>query len=257
MQDFRVPGHGARARGAAAGDGRDAAVRRRERGARSIPGIVQGRAQGQLPRASSPRRMGGDPAARDGSRRPGRTGRACPTRRKLWEHVRATKVVKDEVFQNVGNAPRRWRRAPRRSPRPTTSPSTRTARSARRARSPSTRTASSPSWIGVAGDAHSAQAARATCSRMQAGQRALHLPRRLGLLRPQRPRGRRRRRRAAREGDSAGRCACSGSRAGRARLGPEGTADAARHRGGARRERQRRGVGVGGLHPAIGRRAST
>ena len=58
-------------------------------------------------------------------------------------------------------------------------------------------------------------------------ERALHLPRRLRLLRPQRPRGRRRRRGAARQGGrQAGARAMVARR--RARLGPEGPADADR-----------------------------
>ena len=80
--------------------------------------------------------------------------------------------------------------------------------------------------VGVAGHAQPAQAAGADV-RHAARERALHLLRRLGLLRPQRPRGCRRRRGAARQGDrQAGARAVVARR--RARLGSEGPADADR-----------------------------
>ena len=47
--------------------------------------------------------MGRDQGRRGSSRPPGRNGRGLPEQAKLWEHVRATKVAKDEVTSNVGN----------------------------------------------------------------------------------------------------------------------------------------------------------
>ena len=66
-----------------------------------------------------------------------------PDQAKLWEHVRATKVVKEDATSNVGNVAEAWPRKGRSFVRrPTTSPSTRTARSGRHALLPSSRTAS-------------------------------------------------------------------------------------------------------------------
>ena len=106
--------------------------------------------------------------------------------------------------------PRRWARTARRcSRRPTILPSTPTARSGRPARWPNSRTASSPRGRRRRRRTICASSSR-RCSRMPARERALHLYRGLRLLRPQRPRGRGGRCRAARQGGRASRCACNG-----------------------------------------------
>ena len=105
--------------------------------------------------------------------------------------------------------------------------------------------------VGLAGDPRSAQAARRDV-RDAGGERPLHLFRRLRLLRPQRPRGRGRRRGDAGQGRRpAGAGAVVARR--RARLGSEGPAHADRPARGARRLRHRHGLGIGILHPAADR----
>ena len=184
------------------------------------------------------------------SRPPGRNGRGCPNRRSCSSTCAATKVVEDQVTSNVGDTTSRdgqGRRAQGRR-QPTTSPSIPTARSARPARSPSSRTASSPP-----GRPRRRRTTCASSSREMlaaAGrERALRLSRRLGLLRPQRPRGRGGRRRPAGQG---GRPAGAGAVVARrrARLGAARAADADRSARGAGRRRQRHGLGVGILHSA-------
>ena len=58
------------------------------------PGLRRHRAQGQLPRVVAKNEWAAIRCAERDRRRSGRTGRACPTKAKLWDHVRKTKVVK-------------------------------------------------------------------------------------------------------------------------------------------------------------------
>ena len=137
---LQAAGHAACPRGASRRDRRHARKRRRQRSIKSIPGIVRVVRKGNFLGVVAPTNGPRSRRARDQGHVVGLGG--LPEQAKLWEHVRATKVDKDEVTSK-----RRYRRgasrtAPRNVRRPTTSRSTPTARSARPARSPSSRTAS-------------------------------------------------------------------------------------------------------------------
>ena len=102
MQDFRVPGmlHGAR--GASAGDGRQARKRRR-RLDQGHPGIAKVVRQGNFLAVVAENEW----AAIKGARQLKATWskwEGLPEQAKLYEHVRATKVAKDEVTSKVGNS---------------------------------------------------------------------------------------------------------------------------------------------------------
>ena len=137
-------------------------------------------------------------------------GDGCPTQAKLWEHVRATKVAKDEVTSNVGDSRRRRMAQGAKAAQGDLRfrhPHPRLDRAVLRGGRVQGRQADLV--VGLAGDAQSAQAAAEMFGDARRG-RALHLCRRRRLLRPQRPRGCRGRCRAARQGGAASRCACSG-----------------------------------------------
>ena len=102
MQDFRVPGmlHGRVVRPPAIGAKLESVD---ESSIKDIAGRRQGGARGQFPRRRRDERMGRDHAARDALKATWSKSETLPDQAKLWEHVRATKVVKDEVTSNVGN----------------------------------------------------------------------------------------------------------------------------------------------------------
>ena len=113
-----------------------------------------------------------------------------PEQAKLFEHVRATKVFRDEVTGNVGNTGEAMGKEGVKKLAATydfaihthgsMGPSCAVAEFTRR---------QAHLMVGLAGDPRSAQAARRNV-RDAGRERALHLSRRLRLLRPQRPRGR-------------------------------------------------------------------
>ena len=181
--------------------------------------------------ASLPRTNGPPSRRRSSSRRPGRPGKGCPSKTKLFEHVRASQS-------------RQGRRRPAMSATPPSAMSKDGVKKLSATYDFAIHTHGSigpscavaefkdgklTSLVGVAGDAQSAQAAGEDV-RSAARERALHLRRRLRLLRPQRPR--RRRRRCGAAGESRG---PAGPRAvvarRRAWLGSEGPADADRFAG--------------------------
>ena len=169
-----------------------------------------------------------------------------PDQTKLWEYVRGTKVNKDEELQKIGDAVEALK-----------TPNAKIVNATLRIRDPHARVdrtivcgrrvrrRQADCLVRIAADPPAAQADREDV-RDEARGHSLHLHRGRRLLRSQRARGRRGRRGADREGNrSAGTRAMDA--AGRARLGPEGPADAARLQGGARRQGQRARLAVGSL----------
>ena len=141
IQDFRVPGmlHGRVVRPAAIGATLESVD---DSAGQEHSGHRQGGARGQLPRRRGANEWAAIQAAQ-ALKATWSNSEALPEQAKLCEHVRATKVIKDEVTSNVGDTAEAMAKAGARvSRRPTTSPSTRTARSARPARWPNSRTAS-------------------------------------------------------------------------------------------------------------------
>ena len=141
MQDFRVPGmlHGRVVRPPAIGAKLESVD---EGSVKNIPGIVKVVREGNFLAVVAESEWAAIKGARE-LKATWSKWEGLPEQAKLWEHVRDTKVVKDEVTGNVGNtAEALGKEASRSQSRPTISPSTRTARSGRPARSPSSRTAS-------------------------------------------------------------------------------------------------------------------
>ncbi len=71
---------------------------------RDVPGPGQGGAPGEFPRAWWPRASGAPSRRREKLKASWSNWEGLPEQSKLWEHVRATKVNKDDVTSNVGNA---------------------------------------------------------------------------------------------------------------------------------------------------------
>ena len=155
------------------------------------------------------------------------------------------KLVRDAARPIPASPTRRWStratparragKAPRRSPPAISGRCRATPRSVRPARSPTCSADAATVWTASQGT-HGNRNTFARFLGLPRGEGAADLSRRLRLLRHERPRGRRRRRR-----DPVARGRASGARAmvarGRAWLGPEGPAAAARH---FRRRRRRR-----------------
>ena len=143
MQDFRVPGmlHGRVVRPPAIGAKLESVD---ESSIKDIPGVVKVVREGNFLGVVAESEWAAIKAAQKLKAAWSKWER-LPEQAKLYEHVRATKVVKDEVTSNVGDtAEALGKEGAKKLKPPTTSPSTPTARSARPARSPSSRTASSP-----------------------------------------------------------------------------------------------------------------
>ena len=241
--------HAARPRGAAAGDRRQARKRRR-RLDQEHPRHRQGRARGQFPRRRGAERVGRDQGGATAQGDLVEMGRACPSRPSSTSTCARTKVVQGRGDQQCRQHRRGDGQGGRRrsSPPPTTSPSTPHGSIGPSCAVAEFKDGKLTSWS-ASQATHDLRKQLAQMFAHAGRERALHLSRRLRLLRPQRPRGRRRRRRAARQGGrQAGARAVVARR--RARLGPEGPADADRPARGARRRRQRHGLGVGVLHSA-------
>ena len=102
MQDFKVPGmlHGRVVRPVAIGaklEGVD------DSALKSIPGIVKVVREGNFLGVVASNEWDAIRGAKAPSRRTGRNRKRLPDQAKLWEHVRATKVVKEEDTGNTGN----------------------------------------------------------------------------------------------------------------------------------------------------------
>ena len=176
------------------------------KGIRRIVKVVR---QGNFLGVVAQQRMGRDQGARAASRRPGRSGKACPSRPSSRSMCAPPRSSRTRSPAMSATPRRRWARAAKKlnatydfaiHTHGSIGPSCAVARIQGR---------QADLLVGLAGDPQPAQAAGADV--LDAGRRrALHLSRRLGLLRPQRPRGRRRRCRAARQGGRHSRCACSG-----------------------------------------------
>ncbi len=152
-----------------------------------------------------------------------------PEQAKLYEHVRASKVAKDEVTGNVGNSAEALGQGAKKL-----NATYDFAIHTHGSMGPSCAVAEFKdgkltSWS-ASQATHNLRKQLAKMFSIAARERALHLLRGRGLLRPQRPRGRRRRRRApCQDHGQAGARAVVACR--RARLGPEGPADVDRHAG--------------------------
>ena len=176
-----------------------------------------------------------------------------PDQNKLWEHVRATKVVKDDVTSNVGNTAEAMAKDGAKTVKATYDFAIHMHGSI----GPSCAVAEFKD-----GKLTSWSASQATHNLRKQLAQMLALPaenvrciyhRRLRLLRPQRPRGCGRRRRApGQDGGQAGARAMVAGR--RARLGSEGPADAGRSARGNGWGWQCRRLGIGILHSARRRR---
>ena len=173
--------HAARARGAPAGG-------RRALEASTTPPqdprFRPRRAQRQLPGSGGRQRMGRHPGVDSRSARPGPPGRGCPKSRSSSSTCATQSRPRRSDRRAWATPPTHGEGRREEVRRPTTSPFTRTARSAPRARSPSSRTASSPSGRRRRPPTFCASS-WPRCS-ICAGARALHLCRRRRLLRPQR-----------------------------------------------------------------------
>ena len=248
--------HAARPRGAPAGDRRRSSKASTRARSRTSP--ASSRSCARAISSASSRRANGRAikAARDSSRRPGRNGKACPSRRSSTSTCARPRSPRTRSPAMSATPPRRWPRTASRSSRATYDFAIHTHGSI----GPSCAVAEFKdgkltSWS-ASQATHNLRKQLAEMFAHAGRERALHLSRGLRLLRPQRPRGRRRRRRAARQGGrQAGARAMVARR--RARLGPEGPADADRpaRRAGRRRQRDRLGIGV--LHSAADARAAS
>ena len=222
---FPRPRHAARPRGAAAGDRRQARKRGRKRDQEN-PRHRQGGARGQFPRRRR-RRTNGPPSRRRATLKASWSKwEGLPEQAKLFEHVRATKVVQGPGDQQCRrHRGRDGARRARRNSAATYDFAIHTHGSI----GPSCAVAEFKdgkltSWS-ASQATHDLRKQLAQMLAHAGRERALHLSRGLRLLRPQRPRGRSGRRRAAGQGGGqAGARAMVARR--RARLGPEGAADA-------------------------------
>ena len=225
MQDFNVPGmlHGRVVR--PPGDRRQARKRGRELRSRTFRASSRWCARA-ISSVSSRRTNGTRSAARSALKVTWSKSETLPDQAKLWEHVRATKVVKEEVTSNVGNAAEAMAKdGVKKLVKATYDFAIHTHGSI----GPSCAIAEFKDGMLTSWSAsqatHDLRKQLALMFGALARQRALHLCGRLRLLRPQRPRGCRRRCRLAGEGGGqAGARAMVARR--RARLGSERPADA-------------------------------
>ena len=123
--------------------GRRQARKRRRRRDQGHRRHRPGRARGQFPRGGGADRVGCDQRPRARSRRPGRNGKGCRSRRSCSSMCARPRCSATRRPAMSATPARRWARtASRSSPLPTTSRSTPTDRRAHPARSPSSATAS-------------------------------------------------------------------------------------------------------------------
>ena len=101
MQDYRMPGmlHGRVVRPAAIGATLEIVD---DNAAKAIPGVVRIVREGNFLGVVAETEWGAIRAAQ-ALNRPGRNAHNLPEQSRLWEHVRATKVTKDDVTSNVGD----------------------------------------------------------------------------------------------------------------------------------------------------------
>ena len=106
MQDFKVPGmlHGRVVRPAAIGAKLESVD---DSALKSIPGIVKVVREGNFLGVVASNEWDAIRGAKAASRPPGRNRKRLPDQAKLWEHVRATKVVKEEESPAIPAIPPR------------------------------------------------------------------------------------------------------------------------------------------------------
>ena len=235
--------HAPRSRGAAARHRRHARA-----GGRGVHQGHQGRARrarGQLPGRRGRERVGGDQGRARQLKATWSTWEGLPDQSKLWEHVRGTQVAKDDVAVDRGNPKPAIAGAAGRlkatydfaiHTHGSIGPSCAVA-DVKGGKAEIWSPSQAPHWL---------RRELAVTLQMDAEGHPHPVPRRRRLLRPERPRGRHRGRRAHLQDDRPARARAVDAR-GRARLGPEGPAHARGDHGGARCPGQYRRLGFRAL----------